>query len=71
MTHMDRDLEGLGIAVTGAAGDIGNAMAVELARRGARVALLDRVAYPSGSGCCAFVVLLGMRQKGPGSCVRR
>jgi NAD(P)-dependent dehydrogenase (short-subunit alcohol dehydrogenase family) len=38
----ERDLDGLGIAVTGGAGDIGAAMAVELLRRGARVTLIDR-----------------------------
>src|SRR4249920_2527516 len=38
-----RDLEGLGIAVTGAAGDLGGAMALELAGRGAVVTMLDRV----------------------------
>ncbi len=33
---------GLGIAITGGAGDIGAAMGAELARQGARVTLLDR-----------------------------
>jgi NAD(P)-dependent dehydrogenase (short-subunit alcohol dehydrogenase family) len=37
------DLAGLGVAVTGAAGDLGSAMARELAGRGARVTMLDRV----------------------------
>jgi NAD(P)-dependent dehydrogenase (short-subunit alcohol dehydrogenase family) len=36
-------LDGLGIAVTGAAGDLGHAMSLELARRGAHVTMLDRV----------------------------
>lgn len=36
-----KQLDGLGIAITGAAGDLGSAMAVELARRGARVAMID------------------------------
>lgn len=36
------DLEGIGVAVTGAAGDIGTAIALELATRGAHVTLLDR-----------------------------
>jgi NAD(P)-dependent dehydrogenase (short-subunit alcohol dehydrogenase family) len=36
-------LEGLGIAVTGAAGDLGHAMSLELARRGAEVTMIDRV----------------------------
>lgn len=38
-----RDLRGLGVAITGAAGDIGHAMALELARRGAFVTMIDRV----------------------------
>jgi len=37
------DLTGLGIAITGAAGDLGCAMALELAGRGAHVTMLDRV----------------------------
>jgi NAD(P)-dependent dehydrogenase (short-subunit alcohol dehydrogenase family) len=37
-------LDGLGIAVTGAAGDLGHAMSLELARRGAHVTMIDRVA---------------------------
>jgi len=36
-----RDLDGLGVALTGAAGDIGHAVALELARRGAAVAMID------------------------------
>ena len=36
-----RDLDGLGVALTGAAGDIGHAIALELARRGATVAMID------------------------------
>ena len=36
------DLADLGIAITGAAGDIGSAMARELAGRGARVTIIDR-----------------------------
>jgi NAD(P)-dependent dehydrogenase (short-subunit alcohol dehydrogenase family) len=35
-------LDGLGIAVTGAAGDLGHAMSLELARRGADVTMIDR-----------------------------
>ncbi len=43
-TEMERkDLAGLGVAVTGAAGDLGGAMALELAGRGAHVTMLDRV----------------------------
>jgi NAD(P)-dependent dehydrogenase (short-subunit alcohol dehydrogenase family) len=38
-----RQLEGLGVAITGAAGDIGYAMALELACRGASVTMIDRV----------------------------
>jgi NAD(P)-dependent dehydrogenase (short-subunit alcohol dehydrogenase family) len=42
--HSDsRDLRGLGVAITGAAGDIGHAMALELARRGAFVTMIDRL----------------------------
>jgi NAD(P)-dependent dehydrogenase (short-subunit alcohol dehydrogenase family) len=37
------DLQDLGIAVTGAAGDIGFAMTKELTARGARVTMIDRV----------------------------
>jgi NAD(P)-dependent dehydrogenase (short-subunit alcohol dehydrogenase family) len=36
------DLAGIGVAVTGGAGDIGAAIAAELARRGAHVHVLDR-----------------------------
>src|SRR5438309_8606220 len=38
-----RDLAGVGVAVTGAAGDLGGAMSLELAGRGAHVTMLDRV----------------------------
>ena len=44
------DLAGLGIAVTGAAGDIGRAMALELAARGAAVTLIDRASEPEDAG---------------------
>ncbi|MFZ0039872.1 MAG: SDR family oxidoreductase [Solirubrobacteraceae bacterium] len=40
----ESQLDGLGVAITGAAGDIGHAMSLELARRGARVTMIDRVA---------------------------
>jgi NAD(P)-dependent dehydrogenase (short-subunit alcohol dehydrogenase family) len=43
MTTEKRDLVGLGIAVTGAAGDLGGAMARELVARGAVVTILDLV----------------------------
>jgi NAD(P)-dependent dehydrogenase (short-subunit alcohol dehydrogenase family) len=54
-----RGLEGLGVAVTGAAGDIGNAIACELAARGARVAMLDRVSEADASGRIAAVAAVG------------
>jgi NAD(P)-dependent dehydrogenase (short-subunit alcohol dehydrogenase family) len=37
-----RELDGLGVAITGGAGDIGAAMGAELVRRGAGVTLIDR-----------------------------
>jgi NAD(P)-dependent dehydrogenase (short-subunit alcohol dehydrogenase family) len=58
-----KDLAGLGVAVTGAAGDLGAAMALELATRGAVVTMLDRVpeaeaskriAAVSTAGSCAY-----------------
>ena len=45
------DLQDLGIAVTGAAGDIGFAMTRELAARGARVTMIDRVDRVAEPGC--------------------
>jgi NAD(P)-dependent dehydrogenase (short-subunit alcohol dehydrogenase family) len=57
------DLAGLGVAVTGAAGDLGSAMALELASRGAHVTMLDRVpeaeaaeriATVGAAGSCAY-----------------
>jgi NAD(P)-dependent dehydrogenase (short-subunit alcohol dehydrogenase family) len=36
-------LDGAGVAITGAAGDLGHAMSLELARRGARVTMIDRL----------------------------
>ena len=39
--NQPRDLDGLGVALSGAAGDIGHAMALELARRGATIAMID------------------------------
>jgi NAD(P)-dependent dehydrogenase (short-subunit alcohol dehydrogenase family) len=36
-------LDGLGVAITGAAGDLGYAMSLELAARGADVTMIDRV----------------------------
>jgi NAD(P)-dependent dehydrogenase (short-subunit alcohol dehydrogenase family) len=51
-----RDLAGLGIAVTGAAGDLGGAMARELAARGAAVTMLDLVpeAEVADVGPCSY-----------------
>jgi NAD(P)-dependent dehydrogenase (short-subunit alcohol dehydrogenase family) len=51
------DLAGLGIAVTGAAGDLGGAMVRELASRGAHVTMLDHVpeAEASAVGSSAYV----------------
>jgi NAD(P)-dependent dehydrogenase (short-subunit alcohol dehydrogenase family) len=42
-------LEGAGVAITGAAGDLGHAMSLELARLGARVTMIDRVAADDAS----------------------
>jgi NAD(P)-dependent dehydrogenase (short-subunit alcohol dehydrogenase family) len=53
------DLDRLGIAVTGAAGDIGGAMALELAARGARVTMLDRVSEAEASERIAAVAAAG------------
>ena len=57
MTTDSRHLAGLGIAVTGAAGDLGGAMARELASRGAHVTMLDRVpeAQAPAVGSCAYM----------------
>ena len=43
LSSQSTSLDGLGIAVTGAAGDLGHAMSLELARRGASVTMIDRV----------------------------
>ena len=53
------DLAGLGVAVTGAAGDLGGAMALELASRGAVVTMLDRVAEAEASERIAAVGAFG------------
>jgi NAD(P)-dependent dehydrogenase (short-subunit alcohol dehydrogenase family) len=53
------DLAGLGIAVTGGAGDLGSAMALELARRGADMTLLDKVPEAEASERLAVVRELG------------
>lgn len=54
-----RGLEGLGVAVTGAGGDLGGAMAVELARRGAHVTMLDRLAEADAAERIAAVRAAG------------
>jgi NAD(P)-dependent dehydrogenase (short-subunit alcohol dehydrogenase family) len=63
-TSSSGQLEGLGVAITGAAGDIGHAMSLELARRGAQVTMIDRVAEReaaarieavAAAGECAYV----------------
>jgi NAD(P)-dependent dehydrogenase (short-subunit alcohol dehydrogenase family) len=59
-----QDLAGVGIAVTGAAGDLGGAMSLELARRGAHVTMLDRVPEAEASEGIAAV-------RGAGSCSYR
>jgi NAD(P)-dependent dehydrogenase (short-subunit alcohol dehydrogenase family) len=53
------DLAGLGVAVTGAAGDLGSAMARELASRGAHVTLLDRVSASDAAERIASVDAVG------------
>ncbi len=53
------DLAGLGVAVTGAAGDLGSAMARELAGRGAHVTMLDRVPEAEASERIAAVEAAG------------
>jgi NAD(P)-dependent dehydrogenase (short-subunit alcohol dehydrogenase family) len=59
MTGEMHDLAGLGIAVTGAAGDIGSAMARELASRGARVTMIDRLPPADAAARVAGVEALG------------
>jgi NAD(P)-dependent dehydrogenase (short-subunit alcohol dehydrogenase family) len=51
-----RDLAGLGVAVTGAAGELGGAMARELAARGAAVTMLDLVpeSEVGDAGPCSY-----------------
>jgi NAD(P)-dependent dehydrogenase (short-subunit alcohol dehydrogenase family) len=53
------DLAGLGIAVTGAAGDLGSAMALELAGRGARVTMLDRLPEKEAAARIQAVAAVG------------
>jgi NAD(P)-dependent dehydrogenase (short-subunit alcohol dehydrogenase family) len=52
-------LDGLGIAITGAAGDLGHAMSLELARLGAHVTMIDRVAGEQASERIAAVGRIG------------
>ena len=52
-------LAGLGIALTGGLGDIGLAMAVELAGRGAHVSLIDRVSEQTAAPRLAEVAAAG------------
>lgn len=61
---MSPQLDGLGVAITGAAGDLGHAMSLELARLGAHVTMIDRVGEDQASerigavgrvGRCAYV----------------
>jgi NAD(P)-dependent dehydrogenase (short-subunit alcohol dehydrogenase family) len=54
------DLAGLGVAVTGAAGDLGSAMALELASRGAHVTMLDRVPEAEAAERIATVGVAGL-----------
>jgi NAD(P)-dependent dehydrogenase (short-subunit alcohol dehydrogenase family) len=42
-------LDGLGVAITGAAGDLGHAMSLELVRLGAHVTMIDRVGEDEAS----------------------
>jgi NAD(P)-dependent dehydrogenase (short-subunit alcohol dehydrogenase family) len=52
-------LAGLGIAITGGIGDIGLAMAIELAGRGAHVSLIDRVSEQAAAPRLAEVAAVG------------
>jgi NAD(P)-dependent dehydrogenase (short-subunit alcohol dehydrogenase family) len=56
---VSRQLDGLGIAITGAAGDLGHAMSLELARLGAHVTMVDRVADDEASERIAAVGRVG------------
>jgi NAD(P)-dependent dehydrogenase (short-subunit alcohol dehydrogenase family) len=53
------DLDGLGVAITGGAGDIGLAMAVEIASRGAHVSVIDCVPEPIADLRLASVAAVG------------
>jgi NAD(P)-dependent dehydrogenase (short-subunit alcohol dehydrogenase family) len=52
-------LDGLGVAITGAAGDLGHAMSLELARLGAHVTMIDRVDEDQASERIAAVGRVG------------
>jgi NAD(P)-dependent dehydrogenase (short-subunit alcohol dehydrogenase family) len=54
-----RTLDGLGIAVTGAAGDLGHAMSLELACRGARVTMIDLVSERDAEARIEAVTAVG------------
>lgn len=54
-----QSLDGLGIAVTGAAGDLGHAMSLELARRGARVTMIDRLGEDEAAARVEAVAAVG------------
>lgn len=56
---MSPQLDGLGVAITGAAGDLGHAMSLELARLGACVTLIDRVGEREASERIAAVGRVG------------
>lgn len=52
-------LEGLGVAVTGGAGDLGHAMSLELARRGARVTMIDLISEDAARARVDAVAAIG------------
>jgi len=52
-------LDGLGVAITGAAGDLGHAMSLELARLGAHVTMIDRLGDTEASERIAAVGRVG------------
>jgi NAD(P)-dependent dehydrogenase (short-subunit alcohol dehydrogenase family) len=56
---VSRQLDGRGIAITGAAGDLGHAMSLELAHLGARVTMIDRVPGDQASERIAAVGRVG------------
>lgn len=56
---MSPKLHGAGVAITGAAGDLGHAMSLELARLGARVTMIDRVSAADAAQRIAAVKQAG------------